>query len=212
MPDHLTALGFPITTEQDFRHYVYEATEFGEKIETPQGSYTFWRPSSGIKLWVQSNLHKRLIGMRPHFSGQARMRISLIKRIFRPNQTILDGAFYCRANPYNNNINSGTYSFVFDLPDYSTYQCLKLPRIVDVQIAAFAYYLHGYMNEACWQRCCQRHWATKSLIPLGTLKDPPQSEILMNGRIIETDQFTNPITGLNSIGRSSIHWAARWMW
>jgi hypothetical protein len=83
MYSHLTTLGFPITTEQDFRHYAYAASEFGEKIETTRGSYTLWRLGSGIELWVQTNLHKRIIGMNPHFSGATSMRVFLTKPVIR---------------------------------------------------------------------------------------------------------------------------------
>lgn len=67
MSQHLTALGFPDSTEQDFRRYVYQAIEFGETLVSDHGSYTCWKPGYGIELWVQANSHHRLLGMNPHF-------------------------------------------------------------------------------------------------------------------------------------------------
>src|SRR5579871_568043 len=99
MPSHMTTLGFPVTTEKDFRHYVFAASEFGRKIESPNGSYTLWEPGIGIELWVQTNLHKRIIGMNLHFSGHSRMRVGLIRRIVKIGRSILDGAFYAWADP-----------------------------------------------------------------------------------------------------------------
>src|SRR5918911_3052462 len=90
---HMMTLGFPVTTAQDFRHYVYQASEFGQRIEARHGSYTLWEVGNGIELWVQTNLHGRIIGMNPHFNGRARMRITLTERIPRSPHSILDGAF-----------------------------------------------------------------------------------------------------------------------
>jgi hypothetical protein len=202
MPSHLTTLGFPVTTEQDFRHYVYAATEFGQKIETPRGSYTLWQPGSGIELWVQTNLHKRIIGMNPHFDGSARMRVSLTRYVARPGQSILDGAFYGRANPDRSHAETGAYPFVFDLPNYDTYTNLELPCTVNVQLAAFAHHLQGYQTEADWQTGNETSLAAESLIPRGTFtldrkpKDPAFAEVIMSARILDTSQLTNPVTGL----------------
>ncbi len=68
MASHMTALGFPVSTERDFRHYTYQASEFGQTIEAFSGSYTLWTPGHGIELWVQTNLHRTYYATRPqHF-------------------------------------------------------------------------------------------------------------------------------------------------
>jgi len=202
MPSHMTTLGFLVTTEQDFRHYAYQASEFGEKIETPNGSYTFWEVGNGIELWVQTNLHKRIIGMNPHFRGRASMRAGLVKYVSRKEQTILDGSFYAWANPITNDPTSGMFPFVFDLPDYDTYHPILLPCIIDVQLAAFAHHLIGFADEATYTASQHKDlkFAPESLVPsglftpTGKIKEPPQAEIIFNGRVLETARLVNPVT------------------
>lgn len=202
MTSHMTALGFPVTTEQDFRHYVYQATEFGQKLETPNGSYTVWKVDHNIELWVQTNLHKRIIGMHPHFYGNARMRIGLIKRIYRNGQTILDGSFYAFADPTTDDPTSGRFPFVFDAPDYDLYQQLHLPEITDVQLAAFAYHLHGYPIHSDYKNSIngEQQLPESSAVACdlfdskGVLKKHPPARITLTGRILHTAQLTNPVT------------------
>ncbi len=209
MPSHMTALGFPVTTEQDFRHYVYQASEFGRKIETPNGSYTLWEVGNGIELWVQTNLHKRILGMKPHFRGQTSMPVGLMKHVSRQEQTILDGAFYAWADPITDDPESGKFPFVFDLPDYDTYHAVLLPCTTDVQLAAFAHHLTGFANEETYMASQHEDikFAPESLIssglftPEGKIKEPPLAEIIFNGRVLETARLTNPVT------RQKFYWA-----
>ncbi|HLZ62332.1 MAG TPA: hypothetical protein VKR06_35760 [Ktedonosporobacter sp.] len=204
MPNHMTALGFPVTTEQDFRHYVYQTSEFGEKIETPNGSYTLWTPGNGIELWVQTNLHRRLLGMNPHFSGQASMRAHLTARILRPQDTPLDGAFHAWANPTSDDPESGLFPFVFDSPDYDRHNELQLPHLARVQIAAFAHQLKGFASEEEYMNSQGSgiKFASESFIPSGLFtpgpqgknKKPPQAQAIFSGRVIATQRLTNPVT------------------
>lgn len=202
MPSHMTALGFPVVTEQDFRHYVYQASEFGQKIEASCGSYTIWMPGNGIELWVQTNLHKRIIGMNPHFRGGASMHVHLVKRIImkrRPN--ILDGSFLGWTR--NDSAHDDGYPLVFDLPDYDLYNELTLPCTREVQIAAFAYALQGYESEDTCKaiNAGEQHSDPEAFFPSGLftahqrVQDPPRAEASFSGRVLATRMYTNPVTG-----------------
>src|SRR6266536_2334685 len=175
MPGHMTTLGFPVTTEKDFRHYVFEASEFGQKIESPNGSYTLWALGNGIELWVQTNLHKRIIGMNLHFSGHSRMKVGLSKRIVRIRQSILDGALYAWADPQRDNPESGHYPFVFDLPDYDLHNDVPIPSIASIQLAAFAHELQGFESEGAYMTAQSSgiRWAAESFIPSGLFTSGP---------------------------------------
>ncbi len=201
MPSYMTTLGFPVTTEQDVRHYIFLATEFGRKIETFHGSYTLWEPGEGLQLWVQTNLHKRILGMRLHFSGQARMRVGIISTITRQGQNILDGTLYALADPAHEDPMQGKYPFVFDVPDYDTYQNLYLPTLGEVQLVAFASSMKCFATDKAYQDTYPA-LAPESVIaptlpkPGSRRREPLQSEVHMYGRILETRQLTNPVTGL----------------
>ncbi len=199
MCSHMTTLGFPVTTEQDFRHYVYQASEFGRKIETSKGSYTLWAPGDGIELWVQTNLHRRIIGMNPHFRGRARMRIGLTRYVVRHRHTLLDGALYGWANPAS----TDAYPLVFDLPDADTYNKLDLPYLADVQLAAFAQSIKGFATAETYLAAYggDNGSAVETFIPSGLFtapgkkKEPPQSHANFSGRVLATKLLTNPVTG-----------------
>lgn len=206
MPVHMTALGFPVTTEQDFRHYAYQASEFGQKIETRNGSYTHWEAGRGIELWVQTNLHRRIIGMNPHFRGEARLRADIIRRIPRYEHSILDGAFYSWADPSADHPASDLFPFVFDLPDYDVYDKLCLPCTASIQLTAFAYELKGFQHTEAYlaslpERRDGRKFAIESFIPSGLftssgrVQDAPLANAILSGHVLDSMQLTNPVTG-----------------
>lgn len=204
MASHMTALGFPVSTERDFRHYTYQASEFGRTIEAFSGSYTLWAPSHGIELWVQTNLHKRIIGMNPHFSGPARMRTLLARRIMRRDHSILDGTFYGWINPSHDIPLSRAYPFVFDAPDYDLYNELELPQVTIVQLAAFAHVLQSYDNEEAFNQAQEEDagYAPESFIPSGLFSSGPQrgSKVsnqplaVISGRVLDSKKIINPVT------------------
>lgn len=197
LPCHMMTLGFPVTTAQDFRHYVYQASEFGQRVEAKHGSYTQWVIGNGVELWVQVNLHRRIIGMNPHFSGKARMRVTLTERIPRYSHSILDGAFCAWANPIVRNSASSSYPFVFDLPDYDLYDELCLPLTIYMQLTAFAYELKGFETEETYRLLQRdsRKWAVESFLSSGRAKKPAQAEAAFSGRVLDTQLITNPVTG-----------------
>ena len=226
MFSRMNTLGFLVTTARDFRHYVYQASEFGYKIETSNGSYTLWEIGNGIELWVQTNLHKRIIGMNPHFHGATHVRAELLKSISRPGQSVLDGGLYAWANP--SSTLSAAYPFVFDLPDYDTYRHLLLPTTSSVQLAAFAQELHAFPNTATFKTWLseqskqsnrrpdytqERAWANGTncedclvipcglYTPSGKLASYPPAELVVRGHIHETVYKTNPVT------RQKFYWA-----
>lgn len=203
MPNHLSTLGFPVTTEQDFRHYVYQTSEFGQKILTKHGSYTYWPVGNGIELWVQTNHHRRIIGMNAHFRGYTRMRAGITERLPRYPHSLLDGAFYGWANPRTADPASGNFPFVFDLPDYDVYDELALPDIFSVQVAAFALDLQCFSNDVSFLQAQQTgtHSAPETFLPTGLLtpqgmpKQPAIAQALLSGHVLDTAKLINPVTG-----------------
>jgi hypothetical protein len=204
MPSYMTALGFPVTTEKDFRHYVFAASEFGRKIEAPDGSYTLWEPGNGIELWVQTNLHKRIIGMNLHFSGHSRMKVGLTRRIVKIGQSILDGALYAWADPQTHEPESGYYPFVFDVPDYDLHNDVRVPGLATVQLAAFAHELQGFEDAAAYMAVQgnSANLAEKSFIPSGLfrpgpqggVREPPLAQAIFSGHVLVTQILINPVT------------------
>lgn len=205
----MSTLGFRSGTRQDFVDLVMEAVKVGKKIELPDGgSYRVWSPGEGIELWGQISQQGEIFGMDPHFSGNARMQAGLIERINRPQDNTMDGAFYAWADALEDDPEGGDYPFVFDAPDYRTYDTLQLPKTVNVQLAAFAHDLKAFENEEAL-RASGSKMAAESCIPSGTFTPgpeggaitPPKSEVIAYGRVLETASLVNPISHL------SFYWA-----
>ncbi|RMG40631.1 MAG: hypothetical protein D6732_03155 [Methanobacteriota archaeon] len=53
----------------------------------------------GAELWLQTDANNELVGMTPFFAGDARIRVRLVARVARPDDTPLEGAFYGWAAP-----------------------------------------------------------------------------------------------------------------
>lgn len=201
MASHLTTLGFLVTTEQDFRHYVFQASEFGQKIVSEHGSYTLWTPGRGIELWVQTNVHRKLLGMNPHFSGRARMRMRLTMRIPRYEQSRLDGAFYGWVEARQDD--QQAFPLVFDLPDYDTYHDLELPTISMVQLTGFALSVTGYANEEAFRAAQQDSVAKHAIEYISAASFPDAkrrgygqlpAQAILSGHVLASEMIMNPVT------------------
>ena len=200
MASHMSSLGFRFSTEQEFVDLAMTAATQGEPIEAGDGAYYRWTPGAGVELWAQADQDGKLIGLNPHFSGEARMRVGLIKPIARERDSALDGAFYGWAGAKGNAPDEGQYPFAFDAPDFKRHATLALPAIVSVQLAAFAHELRAFENDEAFQAGETSEdgetykMAPESCIPSGTFSDPPESTVIFNGHVLETAQVTNPHT------------------
>ncbi len=205
MPSHMSSIGFHVQTLEETKNLIKQAVvQAGQTNEVRGvGYYRQWSPGKGIELWVNLDQKIQILGMEPHFTGDARMKVRLSKRVLHPKNTILEGAFYGWANPHGGHSNEGDYPFCFSAPDYRLHDDLKLPSEVTVQLAAFPNELLAYENEHD-QRTSDtwmKQMAPQSCIPSGLFLpggqkiDPPKPEIMFCGIVQETSTLKNPITG-----------------
>jgi hypothetical protein len=201
MPSHMSSIGFPFSTNEEFADLAMTAATQGEPVQVSGGTYYRWSLGAGVELWAQADQDGRLIGLNPHFSGTARTRVGLIKPIARENDSTLDGAFYGWAGPVENDPANGEYPFVFDLPDFKRHDHLTLPTIVNAQIAAFAHSLSAFESDEAVRSGETHMMAAESCIPSGTFSTPPQSTVVFYGHVLNTAQLTNPHT------KHTFYWA-----
>lgn len=207
MPSHVSSIGFPTPTMEDFEHWVMQTVEHGEEIATSSGTYYRWSPGSGAELWAQVDRGNSLIGLNPHFSGGAVMHAKITGLIKRPEDTILEGAFHAWSDP--DSMEAAGYPFVFDTPDYALYQLDPLPVVVDVQLSAFAHELDAYGSEEEYYaaQTGELKYAAESFIPSGLFTaaaestDPPKAYATFAGHVLSTSLLTNPAAG------AEFHWA-----
>jgi hypothetical protein len=204
MPSHLSSIGFPVHTQEEFVAVAQKVAADAQVIPAKAGHYLRWAGAAGEELWLQLDRKGQLIGIVPHFTGQSAVRVGITKRITRPPDTKLDGAFQGWANPPEGVPTDGDYPFVFDSPDAAAYSDFLLPAIVEAQIAAFAHELTFYESEEDFrsaQADQQFKFAEKSFIPIGSFSvhDPqpavPEAMAWFTGLVLDSTVCQNTVTG-----------------
>jgi hypothetical protein len=202
MASHLSDIGFDFSTDEEFRELTYQAYEQGVRLRVEQGVYLHWSPGEGVEIWGQLDNEDTIIGFNPHFAGDSVMSVGLTARIERAEASALDGAFNGWANPSGDNVEFGDYPFVFDAPDFRLCDSVKLPSIVEAQIAAFAHELSAFESDEAYYASQPKEpkFAAESFIPSGLFTpemedvEPPQAHAILTGRVLNTALRINPVT------------------
>jgi hypothetical protein len=202
MPSHLSDIGFDFNTEEEFSELAYQTYERGARLRVKQGVYLHWSPGEGVEIWGQLDHEENFIGLNPHFAGDSVMSVGLTARLEREEASALDGAFHGWANPSGDDAESGWYPFVFDAPDFRLCDSVKLPSIVEAQIAAFAHELSVFESEEAYYASQSEgpKFAAESFIPSGLFTsemesvEPPQAHAILTGRVLNTAFRINPVT------------------
>lgn len=180
-----------------------------ELIPVKGGRYLQWSSSCGAEAWLQVDRRGELIGMNPHFSGRSLIRVGLTARVTRPGDTALDGAFHAWADPPSEDPVTGSYPFVFDVPDFLCYADAATPGIAQAQIAAFAHEVSVYGSVHAYEASTTAgpRLASRSFIPSGLFSpggaktEPPQALAILTGHVRRAEKRTNDLTGC------LFHWA-----
>ena len=201
MPSHMSSIGFPVATEDDFLRYQTLAADNGQPLPAPGGLYVRWEAGQGAELWVQVTPENTIVGLNPHFAGESSCRVSLQGRLLWPNEGGLDGAF--SAGPAAGAGGTQSYPFVFDAPDFALHSGMALPAEVDVQLAGFAEGLYAYPSDEAYATAqpAGRRLAPEAFIPSGLLDEddtkvePPQAYATLAGHVLRAELRTNSATG-----------------
>ncbi len=183
-----------------YQQQLVEAALTGEQLRVRDGTYVRWAPGAGVELWLQVQ-DRDVVGIAPHFRGEAAMEVALTHRIDRSDESSLAGAFHAWANPSPESFEDGDFPFIFDLPDAARFAGLVLPRATLVQIAAFAHELQSWPDEAAFssaQGDAQIKYATESFIPSGLFVnegDSPAAYATFTGRVVRVESRANPFSG-----------------
>ena len=197
-------IGFDITTQEEFQQLLERAYGKSEITKIKEGAYSIYTDPSGAELYIQFDKTNGCIGANPHFKGQSLRTVCLTSSFERP-ESELDGAFHCWADPSDeNNPESGTYPFVFDLPDFKTIGKIEFPKNFTIQLTAFAQELSVYDNEKEFDKnqTSELKWATQSFVPSGLFSleednyDPnlPQATGMFTGIIKQYERKRNDLT------------------
>lgn len=197
-------IGFTVSSQEELSELINHAYAQGTPIEVNEGVYVIYKDASQAELWVQVNNQNEYVGLNPHYRGKSKRRVRLTNEILSPHSE-LDGAFYAWAEPVTDSqeVESGQYPFVFDVPDARVYTQVKFPQDLDIQLTAFAQELSVFASEAAFNQSQAEDevkWATQSFIPSGLFspKDDgcqgPSAYAIFTGFIKEVELKTNALS------------------
>ncbi|MES2793285.1 MAG: hypothetical protein V4719_26985 [Planctomycetota bacterium] len=206
MVTHFSTIGFPVSSPDDFHLLAKSVAEIGQIRNCPGGCYIQWRGASGVELWVQLDESGRFLDIQPHFSGMAAMRVGVTKRLSRPTDTPLDGAWQAWADPIEDeNPADGLFELTFEAPDFALQLDLQLPLLATAQLAAFAHEVTFFEDEAAFRAAPQVNGRleAQSFTPApkrvreGGETEPQTAEALICGHVMRVEMLTNELTGLS---------------
>ncbi len=208
MASHLSSLGINVKDKNEFIELFKKANEKGEHISTKSGKYVKWEMGDGVELWGQIDNSGNPIGLNPHFSGESVMKVRIVDLVKNEDDTILDGAIHCWAEPVEGE-SDGIYPFLFDSPDFDMYQDIKCPQVVSVKVTGIAHEISTYENEKEFDQLqnSESKFASESFIPIGLFsenndgKSTLEAMALFTGYVLETKIIRNSYTNIQ------IHWA-----
>jgi hypothetical protein len=204
MPSHMSSIGFRVETRESFSDLLAQVVPQSRRVPVADGSYLLWTGGGGEELWLQIDAAGEGLGMSPHFVGQSAVPVAITERVRRHDQTLLDGAFHCWANPPEGRSDDGDYPFVFDCPNARTYQDLTLPHRGVVQVAAFAHEVTCFPSLSAFERTrstTELSLGSKSVIPVGLFSRsggptlPPTADVILTGHVLQTKVMRNGFTG-----------------
>ncbi len=205
MPSHFSTIGFDFTNPEEYLSLAREVTDSVQAVTVPGGKYLYWSGSYGEELWLQVNSRKELVGITPHYHGKSLVVIRIENRVHHADDTPLEGAFYCWADPDENAPGKGAYPFLFDAVDAAIYVDLEIPSIARAQITAFAHEIEYYQSPEAFetsQKTQKPGLASKSFIPSGLFLpegEPvkePEATAIITGHVVEAGIKTNSKTGM----------------
>jgi hypothetical protein len=189
---HIASIGFDAPSEEEFRAMVqrFLSGRKGEPFftETDQ-SYLAIPDASGAQLWIQLSEQKAILGFRPHFHGNAKMKVTVVDS--EPQEGTLSGVWtgFCNPNGAKDAEKEGLYKLSFDCPDYLSFVPPMQPWHSTLQIAAFA------------ERLEFAPWSAGDSLQLSPMlkstkgeEQQPSPMVRLKGKVVDAEELTNGLT------------------
>lgn len=223
MITHARCLGYD--EAQSLVNALHTILSESEGYEVQNGAYFVWQSPNGAQIWLamrstqpegdSNTAAMEVVDLEPHYNGSGRMRAAVVEMVpYDEHQ--LTGALYGWSNPLSlEEPESGYYPFSVDLRDFSTHQHAwqQLPRMVTLQIAAFAQEVWCFDDEQSYLRSEESiltesedeetgelvtlRLAPQAMLPIneGASEHVADNYALLTGRIVEVHHLQNPHTG-----------------
>jgi hypothetical protein len=205
MPSAFTTIGVPLVdSEEDYEAWARRAAGEGQALSLAKGEYRVLTSNAGPQLWAGVDRRGRVAALTPHYAGAAVCRARLTSRITRAGESRFEGAFDGWAlseSPTSPADASGdTVPLLFDAPDYLAHLELRLPALVDVQIAAFAFECTWHRDPEAFdaaQATAELPLAEQAFAYLDVFQEDPQraATAMLSARVAETALQVNELSG-----------------
>jgi hypothetical protein len=198
---HFASLGFAVSSIEDVEALAERVKPHCTEVSVSGGSYLRWESADGAELWLQLDPRGRLIGLNPHFSGRSRLEVRLEEPVRTKEDSVLDGAFF--ASTLDPEEDDEWSQLIFDVPGAACHADVRLPAVVEVQIAAFAHSLDVHTSSeafAAAQAGAELPFASQSFMAPGVWADElgiegSLSEATFSGHVLESSAKQNRLTG-----------------
>jgi len=206
MASHLSAIGMPVSSEDDFQNLVERVLRTGAAAPLEPGRRSLcWTDASGAQLWVHLDRSGYVVGVTPHFSGASRLRTVLTRSVKRETDSPTEGGLQGWVNPPDDVLGSdveGEYPIVFDVPDFQDLGTLTFPCRAHVALVGFVHELTAYASEDAFRVDMEGEpaLATRAFVPTGLFGSPedpamPESTGLLTGVVASVSDRENALTG-----------------
>jgi hypothetical protein len=120
MANHYRAIGFDVSSEEQFEELLDRIANNSDEIEIEGGRMFCWSPvegagNEGAQVWLFVDNDWNFRGCSPHFAGSSRVSLGLTE--MRPTPEFWEGLAYGWVNPPSGATDSGDYPLLFQIPD-----------------------------------------------------------------------------------------------
>jgi hypothetical protein len=198
MSSDFDAIGFNFGSPQQFVEFITQNAKRFPATATPiGGSYIRAGGADGAEVWMQTDPSGTPIGAHPHFSGVSRFRAKVIRPLAAARGTPLDGSLCCAMLDDQPGV-----PLIVDVPDFAKSAAwATVDSQVTLQIAALPRGAHVYPDHEAFAKSPLGKFSPDgSFIPSGTFRpdgavvQPPTSDAILSGRVIEAHTRMNELT------------------
>ena len=207
MPSAFSTIGVPLVdSEEDYDAWARRTAGDGQALSVAKGEYRILTSNAGPQLWAAVDRQGRVVALTPHYAGTAVCRARLTGRINRSDESRFEGAYEGWA--VSESLKSAadaswdTVPLLFDAPDFLAHLELRLPALVDVQIAAFAFECTWHRDLEAFdaaQATAELPLAEQAFLYLDVFQDDPQraATAILSAEVAETALQVNELSGDN---------------
>jgi hypothetical protein len=198
MGSTISAIGFEVSDEDEFRALIERAANEGESLESPRGEYKRWRAEGGPELWVP--LRKGTAGLVPAFDSTSSIRLSVDDVVQTGAKSPLEGIIIGTLPEDDDDLQVPWAVEIAGIDCDAA--VLGRGAVVDIKVTAFAHEASTRPpsppdagNEEEPELDDDPGLADQALIPVWQFEEDQDAVVVMAGIVVSAQTRTNGLTG-----------------